>query len=176
MLNVKSGGNKVIAMNFVLHAHLLKCFILLWQTNKCAFIIIFSRILFFNNTLRPPLSPSSVCPIVKIKSSSKRFLPYVVLQLFVHWWCTVMKVSRVAETCSWRLTNVIEHVYVQVRLLVYRTSVTTGILTLTLLTWRIWWAPNNASRWQMLFNSAFKGLRVKFFKLICFFCLISTSL
>ena len=32
-------------------------------------------------------------------------------------------------------------------------------LTLTLLTWRIWWAPNNASRWQMRFNSAFKGLR-----------------
>ena len=31
-------------------------------------------------------------------------------------------------------------------------------LTLTLLTWRIWWAPNNASRWQMGFNSVFKGL------------------
>jgi hypothetical protein len=28
-------------------------------------------------------------------------------------------------------------------------------LTLTLLTWKIWWAPNNASRWQMGFNSAF---------------------
>jgi len=24
--------------------------------------------------------------------------------------------------------------------------------------WRIWWASNNASRWQMGFNSAFKGL------------------
>jgi hypothetical protein len=32
------------------------------------------------------------------------------------------------------------------------------ILTLILLTWRIWWAPNNASKWQMGFNSAFKGL------------------
>jgi len=31
-------------------------------------------------------------------------------------------------------------------------------LTLILLTWRIWWAPNNASRWQMGFNSAFNGL------------------
>jgi len=31
-------------------------------------------------------------------------------------------------------------------------------LTLILLMWRIWWAPNNASRWQMGFNSAFKGL------------------
>jgi hypothetical protein len=32
------------------------------------------------------------------------------------------------------------------------------VLTLILLTWRIWWAPNNASRRQMRFNSAFKGL------------------
>jgi len=31
-------------------------------------------------------------------------------------------------------------------------------LTLILLTWKIWWAPNNASRWQMGFNLAFKGL------------------
>jgi hypothetical protein len=31
-------------------------------------------------------------------------------------------------------------------------------LTLTPLMWRIWWAPNNASRWQMGFNSEFKGL------------------
>jgi hypothetical protein len=27
-----------------------------------------------------------------------------------------------------------------------------------LLIWRIWWAPNNASRWQMGFNLVFKGL------------------
>jgi len=33
-----------------------------------------------------------------------------------------------------------------------------SILTLTLLMWRIWWAPNNASGWQMGFNLAFKGL------------------
>jgi hypothetical protein len=32
------------------------------------------------------------------------------------------------------------------------------ILTLILLTWKIWWAQNNASRWQMGFNSAFKEL------------------
>jgi hypothetical protein len=31
-------------------------------------------------------------------------------------------------------------------------------LTLTLLMWRTWLASNNASRWQMGFNSAFKGL------------------
>jgi hypothetical protein len=34
-------------------------------------------------------------------------------------------------------------------------------LTLILLTWRIWWAPNNASKWQVGFNSAFKGLTDK---------------
>ena len=31
-------------------------------------------------------------------------------------------------------------------------------LTLILLTWRIWWAPNNGSKWQMGFNLVFKGL------------------
>ena len=31
-------------------------------------------------------------------------------------------------------------------------------LTLTLLTWRIWWDSNNNRRWHMGFNSAFKGL------------------
>jgi len=31
-------------------------------------------------------------------------------------------------------------------------------LTLNLLMWRIWWAPNNASKWQVGFNSAFKEL------------------
>jgi len=39
----------------------------------------------------------------------------------------------------------------------------TVILTLILLTWRIWRAPNNASRWQMGFNSAFKRLRLYIF-------------
>jgi hypothetical protein len=31
-------------------------------------------------------------------------------------------------------------------------------LTLILLMWRIGWAPNNASKWQMRFDSVFKGL------------------
>jgi hypothetical protein len=33
-------------------------------------------------------------------------------------------------------------------------------VTLILLTWRIWWAPNNATKWQMGFNCVFKWLRV----------------
>jgi len=32
-------------------------------------------------------------------------------------------------------------------------------LTLILLMWKIWLAPNNASRWQVGFNLTFKGLR-----------------
>jgi hypothetical protein len=31
-------------------------------------------------------------------------------------------------------------------------------LTLILLKWGIWWSPNNVSKWQTGFNSAFKGL------------------
>jgi len=37
-------------------------------------------------------------------------------------------------------------------------------LTLMLLTWKIWWAPNNAIKWQIEFNSAFKVL--KFYTLL----------
>jgi hypothetical protein len=32
--------------------------------------------------------------------------------------------------------------------------------------WRIWWATNNASRWQMGFNSAFKGLNIYLYSLL----------
>ena len=43
-------------------------------------------------------------------------------------------------------------------------------LTLILLTWRIWWAPNNDSKWQMGFNSAFKELNIT-----CITTLFSTN-
>ena len=36
--------------------------------------------------------------------------------------------------------------------------IASGMLTLILLTWTIWRAPTNASKWRMGFNSAFKGL------------------
>ena len=35
------------------------------------------------------------------------------------------------------------------------------LLTLPLLTWRIWWVPNEASRWQMGFNLAFNPLNAE---------------
>jgi len=41
------------------------------------------------------------------------------------------------------------------------------VLTLILLTWRICWAPNNVSKWQVGFNSASKGLKSKLFNFPC---------
>jgi hypothetical protein len=40
-------------------------------------------------------------------------------------------------------------------------SLSVNDLTFILLTWRKWWTPNNASKWQMGFNSGFKGLIMK---------------
>jgi len=37
-------------------------------------------------------------------------------------------------------------------------TISIAALTLILLTWRIWWASNNARKWKMGFNSAWKGL------------------
>jgi hypothetical protein len=45
-------------------------------------------------------------------------------------------------------------------------------LTLILLTWRKWWAPNNASKQQMGFNSEFKGLK-KILTTQVFWCSLS---
>jgi len=42
----------------------------------------------------------------------------------------------------------------------YNVTLTHVRLTLILLTWRIWWAANNASKWQVGLNSAFKGLTI----------------
>ena len=44
------------------------------------------------------------------------------------------------------------------------------ILTLCLLTWRIWWARNNGSKGQMGFNSLFKELILSFHLHIGFQC------
>jgi len=40
-------------------------------------------------------------------------------------------------------------------------------LTLFLLTWRIWWAPNDASRWRMGFNLTLKGLNCPIKSITC---------
>jgi len=43
-------------------------------------------------------------------------------------------------------------------------------LTLILLMWRRWWTPNNASKWQMGFNSAFKGLNLTVTATVAWHC------
>ena len=50
-------------------------------------------------------------------------------------------------------------IYIYIYIYIYDiSSLRINDLTLILLTWRKWWALNNASKWQMGFNSAFKGL------------------
>ena len=50
--------------------------------------------------------------------------------------------------------------YIYIYMYIYDiSSLRVNDLTLILLTWRKLWTPNNASKWQMGFNSAFKGLR-----------------
>ena len=59
---------------------------------------------------------------------------------------------RLSPQSSWELRNDLE-VSISGHAFFYPIP-----LTLNTLTWKIWWAPNNASRWQMGFNSAFKRL------------------
>ena len=49
-------------------------------------------------------------------------------------------------------------------------------LTLVVLMWRIWWASNNVCKWQMGFNSAFKGLNCAFIVVNCIFQVICVTL
>jgi len=73
-------------------------------------------------------------------------------------YCTISQLKTLGATGGWN--EVGESV------VLYRVTALPSIskykeyyfLTLILLTWRIWWAPNNAGKWQIGFNSAFKGL------------------
>jgi len=52
------------------------------------------------------------------------------------------------------------YIYIYIHIYIYNiSSLRVNDLTLILLTWRKWWAPNKASKQQTGFNSAFKGLR-----------------
>ena len=71
---------------------------------------------------------------------------------------------------TWRPMYVFDHIspsssynekYIYIylhKIYLYKLIMYLTYLTLTLLTWTIWRAPTNASKWQMGFNSAFKGL------------------
>ena len=66
-------------------------------------------------------------------------------------WVIILMLNNVAEAVKECRSAVCSHILNSWQI----------VLTLTLLTWRIWWAPNNASKWQMGFSSAFKGLNPK---------------
>ena len=72
---------------------------------------------------------------------------YMPLHLPVNYWfpCVIIK----QNDCHCRTVYIFQYVFQKCS------------LTLILLTWRIRWAPNNASIWQMGFNWAFKGLNCK---------------
>ena len=59
--------------------------------------------------------------------------------------------SVVSYFSTWKFFSFFSTMYL-------RMSRTEIILTLILLSWTIWRAPTNASKWRMGFNSAFKGL------------------
>ena len=77
---------------------------------------------------------------------------------FIFWHYSTWRTSSLLHNCPplfsvlW-LTSPCPHVHLLEIL---------QVLTLILLTWRIWWAPNNASKWQMGFNLVFKGLMLSF--------------
>jgi len=72
--------------------------------------------------------------------------------------CFLISLQILSETIL-----ILRRIQWEVTINVYRSSrksirYSFQILTSILLTWRIWWAPNNVSRWQMGLNSAFKWL------------------
>jgi hypothetical protein len=97
------------------------------------------------------------------------FLPFFLLLLLLLWEVTVSSCTIRYKKANTTKVLSVHH---------FRTL----YLTLYLLTWRIWWAPNNASKGQVGFNSAFKGLKLLYrLKLYRFFitffriCFISRS-
>ena len=68
----------------------------------------------------------------------------------------LISIHRIGQNCV--CVCVCVRVYVCVKHIVTNRSLRHICLTLILLTWTIWRAPTNASKWRMGFNSAFKGL------------------
>jgi len=75
---------------------------------------------------------------------------------------TVILVVASAETSNFINKTTVRDLKVKRREPWNICNVTFRDLTLYLLTWRIWRAPNNASKGQTGFNSAFKGLTTGF--------------
>jgi len=66
----------------------------------------------------------------------------------------------VLRRCVWS-RNIKNRCSIYIYIYIYDiSSLSVNDLTLILLTWRKWWTPNNATKWQMGFNSAFKVLTI----------------
>jgi hypothetical protein len=88
------------------------------------------------------------CELVSCSMEQRRLILPVAIQWTPRWW------HGWTETCF---------IYRILQIFYWGTpsnSIRSWCLTLILVTWRIWWAPNNASRWQVRLNSAFKGIIV----------------
>ena len=110
-----------------------------------------------------PVSFVSICGSIRAAFTAS------CLRRFHACWCGIVCTSEKKENClaiwrsilgqcsawlSWTGTSGVPRETTPWFITTHRRTV----LTLNLLMWRIWWAPNNASIWQMEFNSAFKGL------------------
>jgi len=95
------------------------------------------------------------------------FLPHRERSVFLIW-------SWISKWCVWVGERLLKESYgthernVQrvcrgsgVKTLLHAHLLRIRFLTLILLTWNIWWAPNNFSKWRMGFNSVYKGSNVR---------------
>jgi len=80
-----------------------------------------------------------------------------------------LKFKTIKMVVPLTLRLLMSYIYIYIYIYIYDiSSLRVNDLTLILLTWRKWWAPNNASKQQMRFNSGFKGLScIRIFKRPC---------
>jgi len=116
------------------------------HTHTHTYIYIYIYIYIYTHTIPNVISwDDNYCNTFQWLNALLHFEDNLVGRWTVHCWLVSQNVSR--------NTNDIP------RILCFRALSIICCLTLTLLTWRIWWSPNNARSWQMGFNSAFTGLK-----------------
>ena len=90
----------------------------------------------------------------KVYNKVSVFFSLKLIFSFLHQRCT----KKVRDNCS--ITSQVTGTLLSQRFSAFSGSLffVCAMLTLNPLKWKIWWAPNNASRWQIEFKSPFKGL------------------
>ena len=111
----------------------------LWRRRfriKIAFAVTFSKAQ--RQTLKPAeVYPPSSVPPPPPSPAARDTLPILIWKRRFCNYCTTLTVYRRLQICD------VKH------------CIARSAVTLIPLTWRIWWAPNNTSKWQVGFNSAF---------------------